>query len=397
MMFSTSVLTSNVPNSSSIRADTLPGQHEYEVSDLSRVMTPALAIYPDIVRQNISATLGLMGGNPNRWRPHVKTAKIGAVMQMLTECGVTKFKCATTLELTTAILAGAKDVLIAYPLTGANALRVREIAEVEPDVRISALVESSDQIAIWQGTRVSLFVDINPGMNRTGIEQQDLPRILALVKAIQNSGVEFRGLHYYDGHLHNLDLGVLTTEAHSGYRRLLEIISSLQAKGVDVQEVITSGTPTLYPALNFAGFQNAKFLHQVSAGTVVYCDARSLQQLPTGYAPAALVISRVISNPCKGIITCDAGHKTMAVDVGVPHCSVMGRPGLVPKAPSEEHLPLALEPDGIPPQLGSFVYLVPYHVCPTVNNFDDALFIRNYKIDSIETVSARGREMPLLG
>jgi D-serine deaminase-like pyridoxal phosphate-dependent protein len=137
-------------------------------------------------------------------------------------------------------------------------------------------------------------------------------------------------------------------------------------------------------------------VHQVSAGTVVYCDVRSLQQLPAGYAPGALVISRVISHPCKGIITCDAGHKTMGVDVGVPHCLVMGSPGPVPKPPSEEHLPLAIEPDSIPPRLESVVYLIPYHVCPTVNNFDQALFIGRAKIESVEKVCARGREMPVL-
>lgn len=385
-----------IVNPSSVLAASFENSEEYQIGDLSHVMTPALAIYPEIVRRNISTTLALVGGDPNRWRPHVKTAKIAAVMHMLTEFGVRKFKCATTLELQTAISAGANDVLIAYPLAGANALRVRQIAESEPRVRISALVESCDQIAMWQGGHVGLFVDINPGMNRTGVEQRDVPLILALAKAIQNSKIEFRGLHYYDGHLHDSDHEALVAKAHSGYSRLLEIVSTLGANGNEIPEVITSGTPALHAAAKFAGFRKAKFLHQVSAGTVVYCDVRSLQQLPPGYAPAALVISRVVSNPCDGIVTCDAGHKSLAVDVGVPNCVVMARPDLVPKQPSEEHLPLELAPGGVAPQLGSVVYLVPYHVCPTVNNFDHALFIRNSRIDGVEKVSARGREMPLI-
>jgi len=386
----------SVLNPSSVLTPLFENTEEYGIADLSHVMTPALAIYPEIVRRNISTTLALVGGDPSRWRPHVKTAKIAAVMRMLTEVGVCKFKCATTLELQTAISAGADDVLVAYPLAGANALRVRQIAENERHVRISALVESCDQIAMWQGSRVSLFVDINPGMNRTGVEQWDAPRILALVKAIQNSEIEFRGLHYYDGHLHDSDHEALMAKAQSGYSRLLETASTLETNGIKIPEVITSGTPALYAAAKFTGFGKARFLHQVSAGTVVYCDVRSLQQLPSGYAPAALVISRVVSNPCDGIITCDAGHKSLAVDVGVPNCVVMGRPDLVPKQPSEEHLPLALAPDGAPPSLGSVVYLIPYHVCPTVNNFDHALFIRNSRIDRVEKVSARGREMPLI-
>ena len=42
------------------------------------------------------------------------------------------------------------------------------------------------------------------------------------------------------------------------------------------------------------------------------------------------------------------------------------------------------------------LYLIPRHVCPTVNNFDTALLVRKGEIQSVEKVSARGREMPLL-
>ena len=48
------------------------------------------------------------------------------------------------------------------------------------------------------------------------------------------------------------------------------------------------------------------------------------------------------------------------------------------------------------PQVGEVLYLLPRHICPTVNNFDDALLVRNGAIESVEKVSARGREMPLL-
>lgn len=47
------------------------------------------------------------------------------------------------------------------------------------------------------------------------------------------------------------------------------------------------------------------------------------------------------------------------------------------------------------PALGEALYLIPRHVCPTVNNFDAALLVRNGKVEAVERVSARGREMPL--
>ena len=48
------------------------------------------------------------------------------------------------------------------------------------------------------------------------------------------------------------------------------------------------------------------------------------------------------------------------------------------------------------PQVGEALYLLPRHVCPTVNNFDSALLVRDGQIAFVEKVTARGREAPLL-
>lgn len=371
-------------------------EQDYRIDDLRAVMTPALAIYPEIVRSNIDFTVQLLDGDPSRWRPHVKTAKLESVMRILVECGVKQFKCATTLELLTACQAGANDILVAYPMTGANAMRARQIASEYPRIQISALVETAAQIDNWKGSCIDLFVDINPGMNRTGIEQSRFEDILGVVKAIRAAGLNFSGLHYYDGHLHNPDLKQRTAEAHWGYDRLIEIVMRLESSGAPVAEVITSGTPAFPATVSYPRFKNASFMHRASPGTVVYCDASSAAELPSDfrYQPAAIVLARAVSHPRQGMITCDAGHKTLSVDAGVPNCSVLGHPEFLGCRPSEEHLPFEIPP-GVPaPAIGDILYLVPRHVCPTVNNFDHALFVRNGHIDSVEPVSARGREAP---
>ena len=71
-------------------------KHKYQVHSTERVITPALLIYRDLVLANIDTTLCLLDSNPDRWRPHVKTAKLGYVMEMLTARGVSAFKCATS-------------------------------------------------------------------------------------------------------------------------------------------------------------------------------------------------------------------------------------------------------------------------------------------------------------
>lgn len=369
----------------------------YALSNLFDVLTPALAIYSGHVAHNIGTTIALLGNNPARWRPHLKTTKLSSVMRLLVAHGVESAKCATTLELSKACEAGFKDVLLAYPVAGNNARRVAEIALLFPQVTVSALVDSPLQVEQWAGSRVSAFIDVDPGMKRTGIPQMDLSQIVQLAQRIIESGIRFRGVHSYDGHLRDASLEERTRKAHACYDQVLNIVRALEAEQIRVEEVITTGTPTFPCALTYSGFAGASFIHRVSPGTLVFCDVESNAALPSsfGYRFAALVLARVVSATIPGRFSCDAGHKSVSADAGVPTCGVLGWHDLVPSSPSEEHLPMAISAGAAAPALGEILYLVPRHVCPTVNNFSRALVIQDGMIAGVEVVSARGHEGPV--
>ena len=362
----------------------------YLVTDADRIVTPALLIYPKIVEQNIRITLGMVGSDPQRWRPHIKTAKLGAVMRQMMGQGIQNFKCATTLELLTACQMGASDVLVAFAMTGANAQRVLQVAKQFPKTRISVLVEASEQLPVWKDSGVGIFVDVNPGMNRTGVSNE---RVADIVKLARESGAAFRGLHWYDGHLGAGEPDERKAAAHKGYDKLVEIVKAVEAAGYSVGEVITSGTPVAPYGHSYPGFSNSQFVQRISPGTVVYNDTTSLQQLAGfGYQPAALILTTVISHPAADRITCDAGHKSVSADAGVPTCAVLGHPELTPLKPSEEHLPVEVAAGAKVPAIGENLYLIPRHVCPSVNNFDEALMIVDGRITGVEKVNARGHE-----
>jgi len=376
----------------------LPALDDYLVRDASRIQTPALLLYPEWIDGNIEAALAEMGGDANRWRPHVKTVKSKSVIGRFLEHGVSQFKCATTRELVMLCESGARDVLVAYPMVGANASRVAELAGAWPGVRISVLIENSTEAGYWHGKPVGLFIDVNPGMDRTGISQE---RVGEIVELARQCGSQFHGLHYYDGHIHTPALVERTAQAERGYERLMQLVARLKDEGLLPPEVITSGTPALPCALGFKAFRGGGFVHRVSPGTIVFNDLNSLEELGEigelrRLRPAALVMTTVVSHPSPRRFTCDAGHKSVSADAGVPTCAVLGHPEWRPLKPSEEHLPIEVPAEEALPEVGAVLYLVPKHVCPTVNLFEEGLAIGGGEINGIWRIDARGHEGPLI-
>ena len=373
-------------------ADRAIDDYELPRALLDDLQTPALVVYLDRVRDNVQRMIGYTGG-VERWRPHLKTTKIPEVWAELLQAGVRQFKCATTRE--AAVLAGVAgragvevDLLVAYPHRGPSLQRLDQIARGAPHVRMSVLVEDPELLGDVPA-RLGVFVDINPGMNRTGVPLDREGEIVAIARG---AGDRFRGLHFYDGHLHADDLTERRAQIFAGYQRLLGVVGRLHDEGVAVGEVITAGTPAFQHALQFEPFVDAAFVHRVSPGTVVFHDARTeLQNPDVALLPAALVASRVVSHPQAGIVTCDAGSKSVAAEAGDPCAYALGRPGLTALTPSEEHLPMRCE--GAQPARGTVVLLVPTHVCPTVNLAEQAVLVEAGASPRVVPVAARAHEL----
>ena len=182
----------------------------------------------------------------------------------------------------------------------------------------------------WKGSRVGIFVDVNPGMDRTGIEQDRTAAILELRARSRAAGLAFRGLHYYDGHIHAADLGEREKASAQRIRpadgdrrcRGSAPVSGRRSDHIGHARVPLRGD---LRAVQVAG----KFVHRASPGTVVYSDATSITQLPAewGYQPAARGgVDR--GQPSEGELSdLRRGSQSVSADAGVPTCAVAGRAG----------------------------------------------------------------------
>ena len=146
----------------------------YRIDNIDEVDTPALVIYRGRVIENINTLINSID-NIGRLRPHVKTHKSQQVCELMLKAGIRKFKCATIAEAEMLALAGAPDVLLAYQPVGPKIYRLAALVKQFSSTSFSCLIdnlETAKHISdVFEGEHVTfpVFIDINVGMNRTGI------------------------------------------------------------------------------------------------------------------------------------------------------------------------------------------------------------------------------------
>ncbi|MCA9659463.1 MAG: alanine racemase [Myxococcales bacterium] len=349
-----------------------------------RLATPALIIDLDAVDHNVAAVIKRCGGDPSRWRPHVKTLKQAALLRHLFDRGVTHLKCATLDELAMVLEAADAtdvdvDVLVAYPLYEAAFRSASRLADAHPRARVGFLADSpmhARSMDGWaHGGKRPLYFDVDIGMGRTGTFAPRWATHAAALAADLNH-FTIAGLHGYDGHL----TAAQAEAAAAGYDVLCDLAETMIAAGVAVGELVTSGSHTYAAALDHAGLRGGAWRHTISPGTIVLSDLRCGPAIADlGLEQAAFVATRVISADGFRRITADAGSKAIAPDVPAPSCEIVGWPSLHPLTPSEEHLPIRLGGLTAPP-LGHLLWLAPGHVCTTVNLYRVALLIRDHAV-----------------
>ena len=363
----------------------------FEIENIDQLDSPALVIYPDRVKENIRI-LKSMIDDPIRLRPHIKTHKTKEATLLQMEAGIQKFKCATIAEAEVLGMCKAQDVLLAYPPIGPKLLRFVSLIKKYSETKFSCLVDNipaAKQMAdvfVSNEIIVPLFIDLNVGMNRTGIEAGDAALQLYM-DCSQRKGIQPVGLHMYDGHIHDTDYKIRKKRCDEGFIPAEKMKNKLKEMGFAEPIIIAGGSPT------FPIHSKRKDI-QCSPGTFIYWDKGYLDTCPEqSFLPAALVITRVISLPAESKICLDLGHKSIAPENELTRrVHFINAPELKAVSQSEEHLVVETHKDHKYGP-GDVLYGMPIHICPTVALHERAFTIENGKITGEWKTIARDRRI----
>ena len=364
---------------------------DYELAAIEQIPSPGLLFFTDLVRHNVQSMLEI-AGHPSRLCPHAKTHKTRELTRMWLQLGVDHHKCATMAEAELLAGEGVPHVLVAYQLVGPNLGRLYQLVDRYPDTRFAALVDSTvaiDALAETVGGSerpVGAYVDLNTGMDRTGVEPDDRGRMLVEALA-EHPRIQFDGLHWYDGQHRQADPDLRRGEVLAGWDRLCRFRDSLLMEGLQVPRVVAAGSGS-FPIL--ADRDEPDLV--LSPGTTVLYDADLAERFPElPFRPAVGIVTRVISNNRPGHVTLDLGHKACCADQPAGRRLVF--PTLtdaVEVQQTEEHLVLR-SPDAERLNLGDALVAIPRHACTTVAAHEFAWVVRNGRPAERWPIAARHR------
>ncbi len=397
----------------------------YELLDPERIDTPALLVFRERIAYNIEQMLHIAGG-PARLVPHVKTHKMQEVVELQLDRGIRRFKCATIAEaemigmgvmhfgmgrektvamaasmepILASVIAAEMDagplvrVLVAYQLNLPKVDRFIKLIKAYPEVEWSSLVDNVECVNLLQahaqkaGLTAKVYIDIDCGMHRTGIVPDKAEQLALHIKGLSN--VHLTGLHAYDGHIRDSDFDVRKAKVEAGMTPVRHLANRLMGQGFSDLALIAGGTPSFtVHALNPDLF--------CSPGTCVLWDEGYGRQLPEQpFLPAAVLMTRVISHPGPGLFTTDLGHKSVSaenpIDKRIFFQNLKDHQVI---SQSEEHLVVQVSP-GTEPPVGTILYGVPYHICPSVALYDEAQVIEGGHVTGVWPVVARRRRINL--
>lgn len=358
--------------------------------------TPVLVLDVEALDRNIATMAAFAAAKGVTLRPHAKTHKSVDIAKRQVAAGAVGLCCAKLGEAETLAEGGIAGLHITSPVVSPGAID-RLIALNAVSDRLSVVVDNSSNVtalahAASSDRLLSVFIDIDPGIRRTGVASAEAAlELVSLIKA--SSSLHYAGVQFYCGreqHVENFAERSAAVEERTAY--LQAVIAALSEAGSTPAIVTGSGTGTHRIDVELGVFT------ELQVGSYVFmddqyraCDLAGLGADASPYEASLFVDARVVSANARSLVTSDAGFKAFATEGEPPTISQGAPEGARFAFMGDEHG--AIIAPGIGEHLGvadRIVLSIP-HCDPTVDLYDSYHVVEGDTLIDIWPVSARGR------
>jgi len=370
--------------------------------------TPALVIDLDAMKRNLSRMADFAKKHHVRWRPHAKLHKSARLARLQIKAGAVGVCVQKTAEAEIMVAGGVHNVYISNQVVApAKLARVAALTQaVAPHGGQIAIavdsVEGVERLAqamteartrLRAATVIDVFVEIDVGQGRCGVEPG--PAAVALALEIRkHPALRFAGLQAYQGKAQHLRSALARRMASASAVKMVELTCQLlKAQGIAPGLVTGAGTGS------FALEAVSGVYGELQAGSFMFMDVDYAQNEREPAQPQfehALFVKTQVISAQAGHAVCDAGHKSHAIDSGLPRVHAFDSESELEYSNGGDEHGILRPADGGTrlPKLGRMLWLIPGHCDPTVNLHDVMIGVsgglRHGTVQAIYPVDARG-------
>lgn len=374
---------------------------------VAEIDTPALVIDLDAMGRNLTRMAEFAAKHDIAWRAHAKMHKSSALAKVQIQAGAVGVCVQKTAEAAAMVAGGVRDVYISNQVVApAKLARVAALAQ-ELEARRGRLAIAVDSVegiqrlahAMDEARRTSgkpavidVFVEIDVGQHRCGVAP-GAPAVALVHEVRRHPALRFGGLQAYHGKAQHLrSVG----ERRAAIARAMHAVNDtrqlMEQARIEVPLVTGAGTGSMAQETASGAWG------ELQCGSFLFMDAdyarNDRDPAQPAFEHALFVKSQVISRS-RDHAVCDAGHKSHAIDSGMPLVHAFEGPsGIDYASGGDEHGVLRAAGAARLPEIGETVWLVPGHCDPTVNLHDFMIGVagglRAGTVQRIVRVDARG-------
>jgi D-serine deaminase-like pyridoxal phosphate-dependent protein len=366
--------------------------------------TPALVVDLDAMQRNLTRMAEFCRKHNVRWRAHAKMHKSAAIAKLQMEAGAVGVCVQKTSEAEALAAAGVRDIYISNEVIAPHKLvRVAALAHrlAAEHGKLAIAVDSIEGVQRLahamgpapEGGGIDVFIEIDVGQHRCGVQPGEAA--VALAQEIgKHAALRFAGLQAYHGKAQHLRSA---QERRDAIAVVVDDVvytrNMIEAQGIPVELVTGAGTGTMVCEAASGVFG------ELQPGSFLFMDADYAANERDAAQPhfehALFVKTQVISS-LQDHAVCDAGHKSHAIDSGLPkvHATDAEHELEYANGGDEHGIVRPTRAGQRVPHIGQFLWLIPGHCDPTVNLHDHMIGVKGGlqkgAVDRIIRVDARG-------
>jgi D-serine deaminase-like pyridoxal phosphate-dependent protein len=366
-------------------------------SKYQQIDTPALLIDKDLMEKNIK----FMQEKVNNWginlRPHTKTHKMPELAMLQMNEGAVGIAVAKVGEAEVMAENGIADIFIANEIIGESKIqRIRTLSEkINISFGIDSIFAVKQVNKVFEGAskKANILVEIETGENRSGvIEEETFLEILNALKDAPN--VHLKGVFSHEGHSYGQptveDCNKIFKESQE---RTLTFAKLAEDNGFKCEVVSIGATPSA-----MLGTEILQGITEFRPGTYIFMDAGQGNAIGSYERCAATVLTTIISKPTAERIIGDAGAKALTSQTrpaGLCQTEgkgyVKGSEGVYVTNFYDEHTIIYDKKLHGELEIGDKIEIIPNHICPVCNLYDDAYLVSNGELIKILPILGRGK------